>query len=349
MDSDIRNNKPVKTAAFFPADKFGCGYYRCMLPSISLCRMGIPAHIMTIDRINLYSIADSLILQRPAEASMLNLIEEAHTSGVKTIFEIDDNIWELPVWNQAYPFWTPIRQKFCSDILEAADMAVVSTEYLADVVRQMNPNVVVVPNAIFDNNTLDLPIHTKDNEDSILIGWIGSSFHLLDTKIFRSLIPAILDKYSNVKFLMMGEHPPRELASYLHRIVALPFVDPIYYHQILNSYTIDIGLAPLVDCEFNKSKSAIKMIEYLYTNTFPICSDIEPYKKLNQACGDNFILLPTSTEAAGTVDDWMDAIDYSIKNISEIKRKTQIGREYIMENHNIESDKLKELYKKTYF
>ncbi len=311
--------------------------------------MGIPAHVMTIDRINLYSIADSLILQRPAEPSMFNLVEEAKSNGVKTIFEIDDNIWELPQWNASYPFWTPIRQGFCNDILRESDLAVVSTEYLADVVRQTNPNVVVVPNSIFDSDILNLPLIVKDSEDKIFIGWIGSSFHLKDTKIFVTLIPKILDKYKNVEFIMMGERPPRELAAYLHRIVSFPFVEPIYYHQVLSTYQIDIGLAPLVDCEFNKSKSAIKMIEYLYTKTFPICSDIEPYKKLNAECDNQFMLIPTNKEASGTVDDWMDAIDHTIKNIEEAKRKVQIGRDYIMNNYNIECDKMRELYKKTYF
>jgi len=303
---------------------------------------------MTIDRINLYSIADTLILQRPAESSMLNLLEEAHTNDVKVIFEIDDNIWDLPTWNQSYPFWTPIRLEYCDSILKASDLVVTSTQYLADFLRPQNSNVMVVPNAIFDSGNLDLPFH-KGQEDDILIGWIGSSFHKLDTKIFHSLIPTILDKYPNVIFLMMGEHPPRELSAYMHRIRSLPFVDPIYYHQVLNSHTIDIGLAPLVECEFNKSKSAIKMIEYLYTNTFPICSDIEPYSKLNKECGDMFSLIPTSTAAPGTIDDWMDAIDHRIKNIEETRKLAQLGRDFIMENYNIESDKMRALYTKAYF
>lgn len=310
--------------------------------------MGIPAHIMTIDRIDLYAIADTLVIQRPGEPSMLNLVEEANASGVKTIFEIDDNIWDLPTWNASYPFWTPIRQQYCREVLKAAKLAVVSTDYLADVVRETNPNVVVVPNAIFDSSVIDLPIHVKSDSNEILVGWIGSSFHMKDTKIFKSLIPKVLDKHSNVRFLMMGEQPPRELSAYFHRITALPFVEPIYYHQILNSYTIDIGLAPLVDCEFNKSKSSVKMLEYLYTKTFPICSDIEPYKKLNSECGDMFPLIPTSDDYPGSEDDWMDAISHTIEHIEEAKNKVVKGREYIMNNYNIECDKMRELYKKTY-
>ena len=310
--------------------------------------MGIPAHIMTIDRINLYSIADSLILQRPAESSMLNLVEEAKASGVKTIFEIDDNVWRVPSWNASYPFWTLIRQEYCDSVLRASDLVVTSTEYLADFLRQKTTNeVMVVPNAVFETDSLNLPIST--NTDHIVIGWIGSSFHSADTAIFNSLIPAILDKYPEVRFLMMGERPTRELSGYLHKIVTLPFVEPIYYHQILNSHTIDIGLAPLVDCEFNKSKSAIKMVEYLYTKTFPICSDIEPYSRMNVECNNEFDLIPTGTESPGTVDDWMDAIDYRIKNIVETREKALVGREFIMENYNIESDRMRTLYKKAYF
>jgi hypothetical protein len=62
-----------------------------------------------------------------------------------------------------------------------------------------------------------------------------------------------------------------------------------------------------------------------------------------------FSLIPTSTAAPGTIDDWMDAIDYRIKNIEETRKLAQLGRDFIMENYNIESDKMRALYTKAYF
>lgn len=45
------------------------------------------------------------------------------------------------------------------------------------------------------------------------------------------------------------------------------------------------GLAPLVDCEFNKCKSTLKALEYMAMGLIPVVSDVEPYSWLpNYAC-----------------------------------------------------------------
>lgn len=341
-------DKKFKTVAFFASDHMGCGYYRMFLPSVSLCRQGVPAHLITTDRIQLYNIADVLVVQRPADSSMEPLIKEAKDRGMKIVYELDDNIWELPKWNLAYPFWTPMRKEITTRILKMCDRAVTTTEHLADRMRTYNEDVMVVPNAVFDRHYLELPGNFKYNVE-IMIAWIGSSFHQKDTEVFNDLIPIVLDKYNNVGFLFMGEPPPRELQPYASRIVSLPFVEPIYYHQILSSFKMNIGLAPIIDCEFNKSKSPIKLLEYLYTNAFPICSELDPYLNIKKENDNSCLLVPTYSEKAGNVEDWMDRIDYCITNLDETERKAEEGRKFVLENYNIETNKMVDLYKKAYF
>jgi len=347
-EENVKTEDNLKAVCFFPADHWGCGFYRCMLPSIALCKQGIPAHIMTIDRIDVYNMASTLVVQRPADPSLLNLIEEANSNGIKTIVELDDNIWEVPEWNPSSPFWTSVRQTFFENTIKKCARAVTTTNTLATVLREFIDDVVVVPNAIYDNKYIDFPSHLKTTA-TITVGWIGSAFHSKDTEIFTSLIPIMLDKYPEIGFLMMGEGPPRELSGYSHRIMSLPFVEPIYYHQIINSFTIDIGLAPLLQCAFNRAKSPVKVIEYLYMKTFPICSDIDPYSDIQKENEDSCLLVPTSEVRSGTVDDWMDRIDFCVKNIEMIRKKAAKGREYILDKYNIESPKMVDIYRKAYF
>jgi glycosyltransferase involved in cell wall biosynthesis len=303
---------------------------------------------MTTDRIHLYNIADTLVIQRPSDSSTEPIVKEAKERGVKIIYELDDNIWDIPKWNLAYPFWTPMRVEISTKVLKLCNRAVTTTEHLANIMRQFNDDVMVVPNAIFDYHYLDLPQGLKYNAE-IMIAWVGSSFHKKDTKVFSDLIPKVLDKYKEVGFLFMGESPTRDLQPYAGRIVSLPFVEPIYYHQILNNFRTNIGLAPILDCEFNKSKSPIKLIEYLYKKTFPICSELEPYVKISKEKENLCMLIPTYPDRAGNIDDWMDAIDYCIKNLDTINSYAEEGREFVKENYNIESDKMVNLYKKAYF
>jgi len=340
--------KKFKTIAFAAGDKYGCGYYRMFLPSVSLCRIGIPAHLMTMDRTHLYDMADTLVIQRPADPGLETLVDEAHSNGVKVVFELDDNLWSLPKWNQAYPFWTKHRLSVTERILAKCDGVTTTTEPLAEVLSQWNDNITIVPNAIFDHNYIEMPQKLEVNR-GIIIGWIGSSFHMQDTKVFNDLIPLVLDKYQDIGFLTMGEPLPKSLGAYFNRVISLPFVEAIYYHTILSSFTMNIGLAPLVVNDFNRCKSPIKLIEYLYTNTFPICSDIEPYRSVKKEYNDSCMLIPTNEHQAGSVDDWMDAIDYYIKNIDKCTEQAQKGREFVLTNYNIETDKMRNLYKKAYF
>jgi glycosyltransferase involved in cell wall biosynthesis len=342
------NKSKIKSVVFMPADHHGCGYYRTFLPAVSLCRLGIPANILSQDRVHLYSLANTLVIQRPTDPGIESLIDEAHGHGMKVVFELDDNLWDIPKWNQAYPFWTHMRLETTKKLLSKCDLATTTTPYLANKLKQWNDNVLVVPNAIFNHNYVEMPKQIKYDTE-IVIGWVGSSFHHKDTAIFKTLIPTILETYSNVGFLMMGESPPKELAGYSNRIITLPFVEAIYYHTVLTSFQMNIGLAPLVINEFNKSKSPIKLIEYLYTNTFPICSEIEPYMSIKNENPDSCMLIPTNEDTAGTVDDWMNAIDYCVKNKEIIRQRAEQGKQFVLENYNIETDKMRKLYKQGYY
>jgi glycosyltransferase involved in cell wall biosynthesis len=338
----------VKTVSFMAADKWGCGYYRMFLPSIALCRQGIPAHLITTDRIHLYNLANTLVIQRPADPSIEGIVDEAKDRGIKVVFELDDDIWNLPDWNHAYPFWTTMRTGITTNILKKCNRAVTTTEPLANVLRKYNDDVIVVPNCVFDHKYIDLPKKLKYDSD-IIIAWIGSSFHQKDTEVFGSLIPTVFEKYSNIGMLFMGEPPPKELSPYFNRIISLPFVEPIYYHQILGSFQMHIGLAPLVECDFNRAKSAIKLLEYLYTTAFPICSDIDPYSNIKKEMENSCMLVPTQQERAGNLDDWMDAIDFCVKNIDKVMEYAEEGKKFVLDRYNIETDAMTELYKKAYF
>jgi len=340
--------KKLKTVVFMAGDKYGCGYYRMLLPSISLCRMGIPGHVMTVDRLHLYDIADTIVIQRPVDQSVIELVDQAHTNGMKVVYELDDNLWDLPTWNQAHPFWSPVRIAITSEILKRCDRAVTTTEYLANIMRQFNKDVMVVPNAIFDQKYIDLPTQLSYKTKTV-IGWVGSSFHKKDTEIFKTLIRLLLEKYPDIGFLMMGEPPPKELSPFANRVIALPFVEPIYYHQILSSFNMHIGLAPLVDHNFNRAKSPIKLVEYLYTNTFPICSDIEPYANFKKEKETSCLLVPTASEQAGTISEWMDTIGWCIENVETVGKWAEDGKQYVLDNYNILCPKMAELYKKAYF
>src|SRR5262249_49077985 len=55
---------------------------------------------------------------------------------------------------------------------------------------------------------------------------------------------------------------------------------PAFIHWLQSLPPYDIGLAPLVDNEFNRAKSPIKYLDYAALGMAVVCSDLEPYREI---------------------------------------------------------------------
>jgi hypothetical protein len=66
-----------------------------------------------------------------------------------------------------------------------------------------------------------------------------------------------------------------------------PFVPIEKYNETLAKLNFDIGLCPLVDNRFNRSKSAIKFYEYAMVGTATLASKIPPYEGECNYCAKN--------------------------------------------------------------
>ena len=94
----------------------------------------------------------------------------------------------------------------------------------------------------------------------------------------RGVLEEIARRYDNVKFVFFGYRPdfvgdavPKEKLEF-HK-----FINIGQYHMKLARLKIDIGLAPLSDNTFNKSKSNLKVLEYGVLGIPTIASPVYPY------------------------------------------------------------------------
>ena len=156
-----------------------------------------------------------------------------------------------------------ITEKDISFLAENADMITVSTAPLKAKMSAFNKNVVVVPNCLDadiwqlykDRDHTSGPF-ARNPSGPIKIGYIGTNTHQEDLEVIAGAMNQIKDKYgSKVEIEVIGafqNHP----VKFGNRVALPKNTDyPSFVEWLLKRVHWDIGVIPLVDDDFNKSKS----------------------------------------------------------------------------------------------
>jgi hypothetical protein len=100
---------------------------------------------------------------------------------------------------------------------------------------------------------------------------------------------------------------------------------------------LDVCLVPLVDSDFNRCKSELKMIEAGWFKKACICSDVIPYNTIDIA---EFV---DNKHKLG----WHYAMKYCIENPSYTRDLGEELHEYVTKHHNLDHTNIlrAELYK----
>ena len=199
------------------------------------------------------------------------LYEYQQTKGKKIVVDCDD-YFQL---NNDSPFQIEHEVSDASAVIkrtmEIADLVTVSTNRLAFHVKNINKNVVVLPNYM-DMERWDLP-KLHNTSDTIRIGWAGSLTHLNDLKSIVEPLKAICKEFPQVRLIFIGE---QRIADELEGcsvecMLGVPFD---VWPTRLNGLQLDIGLAPLLPTEFNRCKTNIKFLEYAIAEVPGVYSNV---------------------------------------------------------------------------
>jgi glycosyltransferase involved in cell wall biosynthesis len=245
-------------------DLSACGYYRITLPFDALTAHGWDTQ--TSYGWNEQAREWPLIIgQRVSRTDALPIWRRL-TAGHKLVYETDDDCFNIDPTNLR------ARAEHTPSLLDAAEMAMgishmvtVSTPTLAETIKSINANVSVLPNLI-DARLLDLE---RPRRDTPTIGWAGGDSHLRDMAMFAPHLKRFLRRHPGWEFHNIGTDF-RTFMKVAGRATGwLAIWD--YYAAI----DFDIGVAPLADIPFNKSKSHIKALEYAALG-IPVVASAEP-------------------------------------------------------------------------
>lgn len=328
--SDIIKN----TSMFFTSgDDSGCFLYRTKYPAEMLNK---PFHAGFPVGHELTKSSKVIQLQRATNDFFVDNIPKVQAYGQKIIYDIDDNLFEIPSYNPAF---RPYNKKILDTtrkIIGICDAVTVSTEplkkYFLD--KRIAKNIYVIPNFMHD-----IPEYRDNSSEEIIIGYHGTNTHCgdFDFKLVSAL-RKILEKYDNVRFVCVGYNPIPEKNN--SKITFIPFVPINEFFNTIYNLKFDIGIAPLRNNIFNQCKSNIKYLEYSACSTATIAQDVYPYSNTITHM-ENGLLVKNDKE-------WYDYLEYLILNDDARKSMAKSANEHVKNNFTYEynGNKIDELYTK---
>lgn len=275
---------------------------------------------------------DLIIFQRVYHPEMLELLHAAKRRGKRTIYEIDDNLLEIPLQHPMSDQFTPARNRQCIiEFIQQVDHVTVTTEPLLHDLSQYNPKITILPNYL-DERIFPEMEPRPPHRGPIRIGYAAGWTHDDD---FRQVLPAVKrlqEEYAgNIRFVFFI-YIPEELKGNpnVEQIGGAEYVSG--YSQLLATAQLDIGLAPLRFNRFNECKSDVKFLEYGSRRIAGVYSGIMPYTKAVQG-GETGILVETED-----TDLWYDKIKSLIDNRAEREKIQQQAYDYVMGERTLGSN-----------
>jgi len=283
---------------WYYSDFAGCGHLRSIFPNEYLNSLyaskglyeGIVASRFFLSD-NVLSKVKTIHFQRQIENSQVQFMEFVRKCifenklDIKLIYDCDDLITGLPVYNRAYktcsqPHILPNLQK----IVNLVDEVTTSTYELKKEMEKLKGSckLSIVPNFLpkfLYNNSI---YKDKKENNKPRIVWAGSSTHFNHENKgdFEPIFQLLINTLDEFDWVLMGVRElPLWLQNYKSKITLVKWVRSMYeYPMDLQKINADFGVAPLQDNLFNRCKSNIKLLDYMSCDTMAICSKLPCYR-----------------------------------------------------------------------
>jgi glycosyltransferase involved in cell wall biosynthesis len=201
------------------------------------------------------------------------------------VFETDDDILHA---DTTLPHLLDAdRVATVRECLAMADAVTCSTDVLAGVLREHNPNVHVVPNYIHEDVLAIAPeAHVEPT-----ICWAGGATHLPDLMLIQDPIRGL-----DARFRFVGVDFSPIFAGM--RTEFVPWQVNVWdYYRALSGW---VGVIPLTDTPFNASRSPVKALEYAALGIPVVASDVPAYR--------GFVVDGVTGFLARTAGEWRDRV-----------------------------------------
>lgn len=277
--------------------------------------------------------ADVMVWQPVHYDHTLEFFNEVHQKyGKPTFIETDDNHIDVPTWNNAFHSYSPNSRyrQVVNQSMRWADGMIVSTPHLKDLYSRFNENIHLVENSMDfkgDSKYVGWDTVSVRKHRGIRIGWIGGRSHFADLMMVAPALRAILEKFPQVTLCLVNSaiKPSCEIQGIPYPFEGLENVHYVDRSVAINrfpafmaSFGFDIGIAPLVDCNFNRSKSNLRWLEYSALKIPCVATDISHFSQSVKNGVDGVLIKDNDLQ------QWKNALE---KMIVDVPFRQEIGRQ----------------------
>ncbi len=269
--------------------------------------------------------------------------------GKPTFIETDDNYVDVPVWNEAFHSFGPTasHRYITTESMSFADGMFVSTPHLKELYGKYNDNIHVIENSLDfkgDRTFVGWDSVSVRKHKGIRIGWIGGRSHFNDLMIVAPVLREILVKYPDVTLCLVNSaiQPSCKALGIAYPFEGLPNVHYAdrsvqinRYAPFAASFGFDIGIAPLVDCNFNRSKSNLRWLEYSALKIPTVATDISHYSQTVRDGTDGLLVKNNDLEA------WKNRLELLIKNRAMREEMGRQAYKRVKKDFNIKANAAK--------
>jgi len=268
---------------------------------------------------------DVVLLQRPTFAPKLFFLFLAIlkiTRRPLIIFDLDDY----------QPQYSRRRVKF---LIKLSDKAIVGSAYLAEYMIRRMQNVEIIPTVVpFDQ----YHAYTKKEyrvHPPLTIGWIGDApAHRENLQLLDPIFRRLQREGTLFQFMLIGSKNDAAITQmfsflgdkYIH-IPSLPWDDIATTAMHISNF--DIGIMPLKDNPWNRSKCSFKAIECMACGVPVVVS----------AVGENIQLVRHNKNGmlASTDEEWVLALQQLMANPALREHMGKEGAKTVVQNYSLQS------------
>lgn len=339
VEAEVANEIGGRPRVAMLSDASGCGYWRMALPARHLpslyCNVtsaGIP-----VEQLADY---ETVFVQRHHRWSDCSLIEGLVRDGKRVVYDIDDDLWTIPDHNPACKSFRPKDLQAAKAIMERVHAITTTNEVLRERLRRRLdpcPPIHVIPNAL-DPQGPWVPLSRIGSPDGVRrILWQGSSSHVRDWLVATAAVDRVMQRHDDVILCLMG-YMPEEVMKFLKdpyrpwwtpdRLEYTPSCGVDQYFQIIPHLRAEVALAPLIDDEFNESKSECKWVEYSLVGIPSVLSRVPCYER-SVPHGTHALL------AGDSENEWEQRIETLLDDAALRRRLVRASRKLVASDYNI--------------
>ncbi len=249
-------------------------------------------------------------------------------SKAKIIYDFDDAIWlnDVSDGNENLK-WLKKPEK-TAKIIKYSDLIFAGNKYLADYAKKFNKNVKIIPTTIDTNYHKKLNINKKN--DAICIGWTGTSTTLKHFETALPILREIKQRYGDRIYFKLIVNFPYSVKD-LDIIATQWNLDS----EIEDLCEFDIGIMPLPNDKWAKGKCGFKGLQYMSLEIPTIMSPVGVNTEIINDGVNGFL--------AENNRQWVEKLSALIESEELREKLGKAGRETIIENYSVDSQKDKYL------